>query len=312
MMAHVEEFRTIGQRLRNWGRWGDDDERGTLNHITPDRLTSAASLVRAGRITSLSIPFGSDGPLMGPGRINPVHLMSVTNGVEVDRQGVTGAMHYSDDYVVMPLQAATQWDSLAHVFYDDLLYNGAPASTIGAGGAERNSIDKLVDGVAGRGVLLDVARSRGVDWLGAGDAIGPEELAAVASAQGVEIRSGDILLIRTGWWTRLTTERSRRTILAAEPGLGIDVAQWLYDHEIAAVAADNHAVEALPNDHPGTNYPLHLVLIRDMGMTLGEWFDLDRLAEDCAQDGVYEFFFCAPPLRITAAVGSPINPLAIK
>jgi kynurenine formamidase len=308
----MEDFRAIGRQLSNWGRWGDDDERGTLNHVTAERLVAAARLIRSGRTISLTIPFGQDGPLTGPGRINPVHLMSVTHGVEVDRHGVTGAMQYSDDYVIMPLQAATQWDGLAHVFYDDLLYNGVPASAISAAGAARNSIDKIATGVAGRGVLLDVGRHRGVDWLEAGEAIGPDELEATARAQGVEIRAGDILLVRTGWWTRLVTERSRRAILAGEPGLGIEAGEWLQDREIAAVAVDNHAVEALPNEHPGTNYPLHLVLIRDMGMTLGEWFDLDGLAGDCACDGIYEFFFCAAPLKVTGAVGSPINPLAIK
>jgi kynurenine formamidase len=238
--------------------------------------------------------------------------MSVTHGVEVDREGNTGAMQWSDDYVVMPLQAATQWDGLAHVYYDDVLYNGVPSSAISAAGAARNSIDKIASGIAGRGVLIDVARHRGVDWLEAGDAVVPVELEEVARAQGVEVGAGDVLLVRTGWWTRLVTEHSRRTILAAEPGLGIECAEWLYEREVAAVAVDNHTVEALPNEHPGTNYPLHLVLIRDMGMTLGEWFDLDALAADCASDGVYEFFFAAPPLKVTGAVGSPVNPLAIK
>jgi kynurenine formamidase len=309
----MESFRALGQELSNWGRWGDDDQRGTLNHITPERLVHAASLVKRGVTFEMSLALNRNGPQIGGLRTNPVHLMSVTHGHEHGLDGQDGAMQFSDDYVMMPLQAGTQWDGLAHVFYDDVLYNNVPATAIGADGAERNSIDAIAEqGVIGRGVLLDVARSRGVRWMEAGDAIGADELQAVADAQGVEILPGDILLVRTGWMTKLVVERSRRTIHAAEPGLDATCARWLHEHDIAAVAMDNHSIEALPNQHPGTSFPLHCVLIRDMGMTLGEWFILDALAEDCAEDGCWEFLFCAPPLKITGAVGSPISPLAVK
>jgi kynurenine formamidase len=308
----AEGFRELGSRLSNWGRWGDDDERGTLNHITPERLAHAAGLARRGKVIELGIPFDAEGPQAGAGRINPIHLMSVVGGVEVDREGNRGVMRYNDDYAILPLQCATQWDGLAHVYYDDLLYNGFPADAVSTSGAARVSIDRLGPGVLGRGVLIDVARHRGVDWLEAGEAIGPEELEETARAQGVELLPGDVLLVRTGWWTKAVTERSRRTILAAEPGLGLECAEWLREREVAALAVDNHAVEVLPNAHVGTNYPLHLVLIRDMGMTLGEWFDLDALAADSAADGVYESFLCAPLLKVSGAVGTPLSPLALK
>jgi kynurenine formamidase len=308
----MDDFRQVGQRLRNWGRWGDDDERGTVNLITPDRLVAAAALVRRGVVFDLGIPIGADGPQTGAGRINPVHLMSQIDGSETRRDGSVGAMQWSDDYIIMPLQSTTQWDGLAHVFYDDQLYNGFPKSTITSAGAERDTIDKLGKGVAGRGVLVDVARYRGLEWLEEGDAIEPAELERVLETQGVELVGGDILLVRTGWWKRLQVERSRRTIARGEPGLSLSTAEWLAGHEVAAVAADNHTVEVLPSDDPDTDYPLHCVLIRDMGMTLGEWFDLEELAQDCAADGVYEFLFCSPPLKVTGGVGSPLNPLAIK
>jgi kynurenine formamidase len=308
----LDDFRALGDTLRNWGRWGEDDERGTLNLISPERLVAAAGLVRRGVVFDLGIPIGSAGPQTGHGRINPVHLMSVTHGQEVRRDGSAGAMQWSDDYIVMPLQAATQWDALAHVFYDDQLYNGYPSSTITAAGAERNAIDKIAKGVVGRGVLVDVPRHRGVQWLEEGDAIGPAELDEILAAHGLSLSGGDILLIRTGWWKRLTVERSRRTIAHGEPGLSLATAEWLHAHGVAAVAADNHTVEVLPSHARETDYPLHLVLIRDMGMTLGEWFDLEELADDCAADGVYEFLLTSPPLKVTRGVGSPLNPLAIK
>ena len=182
----VEDFRKVGERNRNWGRWGDDDEQGTVNLITPERVAAAAQLVKRGAIFDLGIPFDGNGPQPGGGRINPVRLMSETG----QDQEFPGAFHYADDFVFMPLQAASQWDGLAHVFYDDKLYNGFPASDVSPHGAKHCSIDKMAKGIAGRGVLLDIARLKGVDWLQAGEVITPEDLDAAVERQGVEIAVG--------------------------------------------------------------------------------------------------------------------------
>lgn len=304
----MQDFREIGARLSNWGRWGDADERGTVNLITAQRLVEAAGLVRRGAIFDLGIPFDGAGPQPGGGRINPVRLMSETG----DDQAFPGAFHYADDYVFMPLQAASQWDGLAHVFYDDHLYNGFPASDVGVHGAKHCSIDKMAKGIVGRGVLLDIARHRGVEWMQAGEVITPDELDAAAASQGVEVRSGDILLFRTGWRTKFVAEKNATEFMAGEPGLGLACCAWLHDHEVAAVASDNWAIEVIPGEVDTEALPVHMVLIRDMGMTLGEILDLDELAADCAADGVWEFLLTAPPIKFTNAVGSPINPLAIK
>ena len=304
----MQDFREIGARLRNWGRWGDTDERGTVNLITPERVVAASGLVKRGAIFDLGIPFDSKGPQPGGGRINPVRLMSETGA----DQEFPGAFHYADDYVFMPLQSASQWDGLAHVFYDDQLYNGFPASDVGPHGAKHCSIDKLAKGIVGRGVLLDIARLRGVEWLEAGTVISPEDLDAAAARQGVEVKPGDILLFRTGWRTKFVREGDATAFMAGEPGLGLACCQWIHDHEIAAVASDNWAIEVLPGEIDTELLPVHMVLIRDMGVTLGEILDLDELAADCESDGVWEFFLTAPPIKFTAAVGSPINPLAIK
>jgi kynurenine formamidase len=304
----AEDFRKVGDRVRNWGRWGDDDERGTVNLITPECVVAASQLVKRGAIFDLGIPFDGSGPQPGGGRINPVRLMSET-GLQ---QNFPGAFHYADDFVFMPLQAASQWDGLAHVFYDDKLYNGFPSSDVGPHGAMHCSIDKMAKGIGGRGVLLDIARLKGVDWMQAGEVITPADLDAACSAQGVEVRSGDILYFRTGWRTKFKTEGNAAEFMAGEPGIGIDCAQWLFDHEVAVIASDNWAIEALPGENDAEVLDVHMVLIRDMGMTLGEILDLDELADDCASDGIWEFFTAAPPIKFTNAVGSPINPLAIK
>jgi kynurenine formamidase len=307
----MDSVRRLGKQLSNWGRWGAEDERGTLNFITPDVVKRAASLVRTGRVFSLGLSFGAEGPQIGQGgRVNPTHLMTaVDQKLPADYPDV---FRYADDIMIFPLQCATQWDSLAHVHYDGQLYNGFPATTTTYGGAARNGIDKVGAGIVSRGVLLDLARADGAARLKPGYAITPADLDAAERKQGVKVMSGDVLLIRTGHLGVFKNDSDRVGYMRMMPGLGIACAEWLHGREVAAVAADTNSVEVIPFEDPNTPLPLHLVCLRDMGLTLGEMFDLDALAEDCAADGVWEFFFSAPPLRITGAVGSPLNPLAIK
>jgi len=305
----VEDFKVIGGRLSNWSRWGADDQRGTLNFITPERIVEAARRVRTGKTFELSIPIGADGPQTGlGGRINPLHFMTVMP-TDLD---LRGGVNISDDFISMPLQGATQWDSLAHVGYDDLFYNNVPVGSVKAlGGAPRNAIDNALPGIVGRGVLVDLARSRSVEWLQAGDAIEPDELDAALAAQGVSVGSGDILAVRTGWRRKALVD-GWENWMAGNPGLGLACAAWLHDREVAAVVSDNWCIEVQPAAAGTGILPLHCVLIRDLGMMLGEIFDLEDLAADCAADGIWEFFLSAAPLRVVGGVGSPVSPLAIK
>jgi len=305
----MEDFRAIGRRVSNWGRWGDEDERGTLNLVTPEHVVAAAGLVRTGATFALGIPFAADGPQDGRVRTNPLRLMRETGHAA---QGHPGAFRYADDYVVMALQAASQWDALAHVHYDGRLYNGFPASGITPRGAERCSVDKLSPGVVGRGVLLDVARWRGVDWLPLGAVIGPDDLEAVLAMQGTEVREGDILLVRTGWRLKFVTDRDQRGFKAGEPGLSIACAEWLHARGVAALGSDNFAVEVVPGEYPDEYLPFHMVALRDMGMPLAEILDLEGLAAACAADGRYECLFVGSPLCFPGGVGSPVNPVAVR
>ena len=303
------DFRAIGQRLSNWGRWGDDDVRGTLNFLTPELVLASLRSARSGRTFELSIPLGKDGPhtQLGLGvRVNPVHLMGIMPG-DLD---LPDGVLVTDDYVVMPLQAATQWDGFAHLGYDDHFYNGVPSSSVTATqGALHNGIDRTLPGFVGRGVLLDIARLDGTSWLPIDRAIGPEDLEAAERAQGVRLGRGDALLVRTGWRRKAVVE-GWDGWLGTEPGLTLDCAEWIHHRELAAVASDNWGVEVAP---AASGYlPLHCVLIRDMGMMLGEMWDLEALADDCVADGHWDFHLVAPALRVTGAVGSPISPIAIK
>jgi kynurenine formamidase len=178
-------------------------------------------------------------------------------------------------------------------------------------GAFHCGIDKVdVKGITSRGVLLDLVKLRGVEtYCDIGVPITPAELDEAARSQGVTITSGDIVVVRTGWWARFL-----ETGDGAEPGAGLDwtCASWLHDHEVAAVAADNLMVENPVSGVDGTILPMHMLCLRDMGLMLGEYWNLTALAADCAADGNYEFQLVAPPLRVTGGVGSPINPIAIK
>lgn len=300
----------LARRVSNWGRWGRDDERGTVNFITPDVVRRAAATVRRGAVFSLALPFDADGPQFGQaGRVNPLHLMTaLANPMSANPDGP----RYADDVVVMPLQCATQWDSLAHVHYGGLLYNGHPVATLTPAGAARNGIDKMAAGIVSRGVLLDLARTLDVERVPPGRAILPGDLEAAERRQGVRVESGDVLLVRTGHIQAFTRDRDRIAYMRQMPGLGIACAEWLHAREVAAVASDTNMVEVWPPENPAVPFPLHSVCIRDMGLTLGEMFDLDGLATDCAADGEWRFLFTAPPLPVTGGVGSPINPLAVK
>jgi kynurenine formamidase len=329
-VASLTDFRQLGDDLRNWGRWGDADELGTLNFITDAKVAQAASLVKHGRVFPLGVDFGSSGPQGAfQFRQNPVHVMTVDGGdvqtlvryaphwprnsVAQELSGFfeDNPFRFNDDMIIMPLQAATQWDALSHVYYDDQLYNGFPASSVTSLGAYHCGIDKVDSkGITSRGVLLDVVRHRGADtFLEHGNPITPDELDEVARSQGVAVGRGDIVLIRTGWWARFLSTGDGAELAA---GLDWRCAAWLHDHEIAAVAADNLMVEDPISGVEGTFLPMHMLCLRDMGMMLGEYWDLTALAADCAADGVYEFQLIAPPLRVVGAVGSPVNPIAIK
>jgi len=303
-----EEFLELAQRVNNWGRWGPDDEIGTLNLITPDLVRSAASLVKSGRRISLAIPLSEEGPQTGavPGRINPERTMTQVN----QPVGDPSQIRVSDDAVRMGLQAATHWDSLAHVSYDGRMYNGFPPESIDESGATRCGIDK-VRTLVGRGVLLDVARARGVDRVEGAIPLTGDDLDAAAEFARVTVGPGDIVLIRTGQM-QLFKEGDRRGYVAPAPGPAMKAAAWFRERDVAAVATDNMTFEVFPGERKDCILPVHLLNLVEMGLTQGQNFDLEELSEDCAADGAYEFLLEASPLPFVRGVGSPVNPVAIK
>ncbi|WP_246078482.1 cyclase family protein [Modestobacter excelsi] len=310
------------KRYGNWNRWGADDALGTVNHLDAATRAAAAALVRRGDSFSLSLPFDTDGPQFGwKRRVNPVHTMTSTGMDTAEQMGLPHGLSVADDVVFMPLQCSTQWDGLGHCFDHGVAYNGRVArEVVTSEGDSATGIEHLAAPVVGRGVLLDVGRALGEDGeLPDGCPITSADLEETVRRQGASSRvgRGDIVLVRTGQLTRV-----RRRLAAGEgwgayaggpaPGLSFETAGWLHGSEIAAVATDTWGVEVRPNEWPDAMQPLHQVALPHIGLLLGEMWDLDALAADCAADGVYEFFLAAQPLPFTGAVGSPVNPVAVK
>lgn len=311
----MDDVKALADKYKNWGRWGDDDQLGTLNYITPQKIVDASGLVKQGKVVSLAIPFDDNGPQTGSfGRFNPIHFMLQDGGdVSIGAQDHLPNIQYTDDAVTMPLQCATQWDALAHILYRGKMYNGYEAHHVNSTGAKKNGMENAKDKIVSRGVLLDIPRYKGKQWLEPGEAIYPEDLDGAAAMGKVSVGTGDIALVRTGQIGQVRADGSWGEYSGGSaPGLGVDCAQWICEHEIAGYATDTWGTEVIPNETPDIFQPLHMILIVHAGVLVGEIFDLEGLAEDCANDGVYEFLFVAPPLPITGAVGSPINPQAIK
>ena len=297
----------------NWGRWGADDVLGTLNFLTEAKRREGAALVRRGVSFSLSLPFDMDGPQKGwRRRTNPVHTMLDTGtDAALGLQGFPHGLGGADDVIAMPLQCSTQWDGLGHIFDHGKAWNGRDAArTVTSDGDLVTGIEHMAPFVAGRAVLLDVERVLGE--LPDGFAITGEHLARTAAAHGVAVGTGDIVVVRTGQLARAKRDGWGEYAGGPAPGLSFTSAGWLHRTEIAAIATDTWGFEVRPNEFDHAFQPLHQVAIPNMGLLIGEMWDLDALAADCAADGVYEFWLTAAPLRITGAVGSPVNPVAVK
>ena len=311
----LADLRCAADRYCNWGKWGPNDEYGTLNYITPEDVINAGKLIKKGKTFALGLNFDRFGPQKNAwgNRFNPIHLMLATGTDAVSGRQDSMKIHYADDMISMPLQCGTQWDALGHIFFDEQMWNGYDARLVDADGAQRCGIEKVKDKMVGRGVLLDVARYLKLDYLEDGTAITIEDLEATARSQKVEIRRGDFVIFRTGQMEQRLAAGDWGTYAGGDaPGLAFETCKWIYEKQIAAICADTWGCEVRPNETDDAQQPWHWIVIPKIGITMGEIFYLKELAEDCAKDGVYEFFFTAPPLPITKGCGSPINPLAIK
>lgn len=304
--------RTDAPKCSAWGVFGEEDQLGTINFLTPERVAAAARLAHRGDVFRLDLPLHlPDPPLFNRGSYRQTIHRS-------ERRRMGHDDHLDNFY----LQASSQWDSLAHVGDEEHgFYNGVQPEEVTGEEGSKNGLDHAAKrGIVGRGVLLDVARhleSQGQPFDAMSTrAITAAELDATAAAQGVALEPGDILLVRTGWERAyMAADQPTRNAVADDlhaPGLegSAEMAGWLWDHRIAAVASDCPALEPWPWDLETIS--LHVRALCYLGMPFGELWSLESLADDCADDTVYEFLLTSAPLYLRGGIGSPPNALAIK
>ncbi len=303
----VQEVNKYMDALSNWGRWGPNDELGTMNYVTPEKRIAAAKLVRKGITVGCSRLLYPENAQDVPN--NPLHFM-VGTGTEAPEKGMGGAM----DFIGLAFHGyhITHIDTFSHIFWNRKSYNGLDASAVNAREkASKGSVQILENGIVTRGVLLDIARLRGVQWMKPGDGIYPEDLEAAEKAQGVKVQPGDALLYRTGWPKQREVEGPPP--LPGRPGLAAASLPWVHERQVALIGADA-ATDVAPTGF-GSDLlfplPVHAVGICAMGLWIIDSGSYESLAEVCARENRWEFMFVTSPLRWKNATGSPLNPVAI-
>lgn len=301
----------------NWGKWGPDDEVGSLNYLTAEEVLRGVAHIKSGSVFTLQRLIGDpNGDPVWPGR-TPAERTMVLDESSWDEEGAPdfpGGLHYADDKISAYLQGSTQYDALGHVWYDGQIWNGYDARTT-VGGLDKASVAPIAErGIVGRGLLLDMARYRGKENLDKAETFSHEDLEACASAQGVTIEPHDILVVRTNFLKLFFDLGKEFYDGFCEAGLSYspELVQWFHDKEVPNLVTDTIGNECTYDPNNGFALPLHCALMRNLGVALTEICDLEKLAASCADDGQYTFLYAAAPLKVHQATGSPVNPLAIK
>ncbi len=304
----VEEFDSLFASLKNWGRWGPDDERVTVNYLTADKVCAAAALVRRGRSISLSLPINT---IAGPDNPNPaLYYVNTTHDVDSG----AGDIRFATDFLGMQFHGDchTHIDALCHVAYKGQLYNGRPADCVTSRGARGLDITASAHGVIGRGVLIDIPHSRGVKWLEPGQAVTREDIEAAETAVGVRLGEGDIMVFRTGHHRRRMELGAWDVGYSGQGRAGLDpyALTLLRERKVAVFLPDGDG-EVVPSPVQGVLYPIHPLQITAMGMLCADSLQLEDLAKVCQEEGRWEFMVVLAPLRLPRATGSPFNPIAV-
>jgi kynurenine formamidase len=291
--------------LSNWGRWGENDELGTLNLITPTKRRQAIGTVTEGISVGCARPIRIE-PWAADVSMAPVHFMVRTGDPAAQLNSS------ASDFIGLAPHGLTvsHVDTLSHQFWKGLMYNGRPMTLVSTDQkATVYSVESMSDGIVTRGVLLDIARLRGKEYLEAGEAIFPADLEASERAQGVRLDTGDALLVRTGWY-KSRVERGPHPKFRPRPGLHAATLPWLKQRDVALVAGDA-SEDVNPSGYPNIAVPIHSVGIVAMGLCLIDACQFDDLAVVCERLGRWEFLFVVAPLRFERATASPITPIAI-
>ncbi len=302
--AQVEEFFTT---LSNWGKWGSNDQLGALNYITAEKRAQAASLTREGQTVSLALPLATH---HGPDNPTPVmHLMMQTGAP--GEESLIPLPYCADYFSIAPHGVAnTHIDALCHVFHNDKMYNGYPASDVTAQGALNGSIDALKSGIVSRGVLIDIPRLKNRDWLEPGEAISPADLEAAEQAGRFRVEEGDVLFIRTGRHIRQKAKGPWNALEQGLAGLGAACLPWLHERRVAALGCDGVS-DVIPSGYEKLIMPIHSVTLVALGIHLIDNCALDDLSEACASRSRWTFLLTVAPLVLVKGTASPVNPIAM-
>ena len=298
------EFRSLYEQLRAQVPWGPDDRRGALNYITQAEVLAACGAVRLGRAVSLAVPV-EERP--APDNPDPArHQMKEPLGADAGP-----GLSFSMDRIAMNVHgnADSHVDALCHVIFDGMLYNGVPADTVTAAGAAELSIGVAADGIVGRGVLLDVPRSRGVPWLEPGDHVTADDLFAAERDQGVRVGRGDIVFVRVGHRLR-RTELGPWDAAMARAGLHPALLAVAAERQIAVLGSDGNN-DTAPSVAEGVDFPVHVLAVNALGIHLMDYLEFAELAPLCEREGRWSFLCMIAPLRLPTFTGSPVNPIAI-
>ncbi len=301
----------------NWGKWGPDDEVGSLNYLTPQEVLRGVAHIETGSVFTLQRLINDPkGDPVWPGRTPAKRTMVLDESTwdSDDAPQFPGGLHYADDTINAFLQGSTQYDALGHVWFDGKIWNGYDARTT-IGGLDKASVAPIAErGIVGRGVLLDMARFRGKNNLDKGETFDHTDMQECAAAQGHTIEPHDIVIIRTNFLQLFFDQGEAFYEGFNEPGLTYspELVQWFQDMEIPNLVTDTIANEVTYDPVSGVALPLHCALMRNLGVTLTEICDLEKLAASCAEDKQYTFLYTAAPLKVHRATGSPVNPIVIK
>jgi kynurenine formamidase len=292
------EVVALFERCSNWGRWGDDDELGTLNLITPQKRGAALAAIRRARCVSIGRDLATRGSRQSPP--SAVHLMTYAGH---EPRGAQDAL-----LLVPHGFEVTHMDALAHAYFDGHVYNGRRAAdVVRADGIGFGSIHAARDGILTRGIFLDVPETLGVEHLEAGRGIAAADLEAAEEKAGVRVESGDAVVIRSG----IDRREALNGPAAVEPREGLlpDSVLWLHEREVAVFSGD--CIERLPSGYPRVPLPLHQVGLVAMGLMILDATDVETLRDLCREEGRNDFLFVAAPLRLPGGSGSPVNPLVV-
>jgi kynurenine formamidase len=297
--------------LSNWGRWGADDQLGTVNFITPAQRKRAATLVREGVSVTCSRPITTE--INADTTVQPMRFM-VDSGEGRDTDSLDRLLQRrgAAEFIGMVFHgySITHVDTPAHYFWNGRMYNGRSCNLVTSReGAQAEAVDLLRDGVVTRGVLLDVAAQKG-RWLEAGEGVMPEDLEAAERAQNVRVEPGDVLLVRTGYYARRRAEGPRNPGKDGTPAVHVASLPWIRERSVAMLGTDTHN-DVTPLPYPRIGNALHVVSLVGMGMWLIDNGNLEELSQACAKYRRWEFMLTIAPLVLERVTGSPVNPIAV-